>query len=107
MERSYRNRADPGFLFPLYSLIDHLDEWEKNIASHFGEIRHPTLILWGTEDRVFPPLVGHGLKQAIPHAVIQEVPDSGHMPQWEKPDLVNTALIRFLQDGTDQEPGKE
>ncbi len=97
IDRSHRNRQDPGFLAPLYSQIEQIPEWEEHFAPRLGQIHHPTLIIWGEFDRVFPITVGRTMHTTIPHSTFLEVPNSGHIPQWETPQIVNPALLEFLQ----------
>lgn len=96
IERSYRNRVARGFLSPIYSQLDHLSKWEHDYAPRLNQILHLTLIIWGTNDRVFPPTVGQSLQGTIPNSTFLEVPNSGHIPQWENPNFVNPALVQFL-----------
>jgi len=96
IERSYRNRQDPEFLPPLYSQIDQIQEWEEHFAPLLGDISHPTLIIWGKNDRVFPPSVGQTLHTTMAQSTFLEVPNSGHIPQWENPTIVNPAILQFL-----------
>ncbi len=96
IERSYRNRQDPGFLPPLYSQIDQIQEWEEHFAPRLGDISHPTLIIWGKDDRVFPPSVGQTMHTTMTQSTFLEVPNSGHIPQWENPTIVNPAILQFL-----------
>ena len=96
IERSFRNRVDRGFLHPIYSQLDYLSEWETDYAPRIDRIPHRTLIIWGSEDRVFPLSVGRSMNDRIPNSTFLEVPDSGHLPQWEKPNVVNPALVSFL-----------
>lgn len=98
VERSYQNRRDRGFLPPLYSQIDHIQEWEKSYAPRIGHITHPTLIVWGEKDQIFPPSVGKTLHTTISHSTFLEVANSGHIPQWENPQIFNPALLEFLAD---------
>ena len=98
IERSYWNRSQPGFLRPLYSMLNHFDEWEKIYAARLPEIRQPTLILWGEEDRVLPIAVGRELHKTIPGSTFQEIAQTGHIPQWEKPLVVNPIILQFLAD---------
>lgn len=97
IERSNRNRQRPGIIPPLMAVRDTLPLWEAGFARRIGEIRHPTLILWGEEDRVFPLSVGEELQQTIKGATLIRIPKSGHIPQWERPDLANRAMINFLR----------
>jgi pimeloyl-ACP methyl ester carboxylesterase len=97
IDRSYRNRSRPGLIPPILSLTRNLPLWEASFAMRLHEIRHPTLVMWGTEDRVFPPQVGRELHQAIPGSSFVLIAKAGHMPQWEQPESVNPVLLRFLQ----------
>ncbi|MDA0739162.1 MAG: alpha/beta hydrolase [Nitrospirae bacterium] len=97
IERSYQNRESPGFLPPLYSQAEQIPEWEKQFAPRLTNITQPTLIIWGTHDKVFPPTVGQTMHATLPHSTFLEVPNAGHIPQWESPQVVNPALLKFLQ----------
>lgn len=97
LDRSYRNRTRAGTIRPLLKTARNLSLWEEGFAKRLGEIRHPTLIIWGTEDRVFPPQVGRDMQAAIPSSVLELIPKAGHVPMWERPDLVNPLLVKFLQ----------
>lgn len=97
IERSYRNRIRPGLIPPLMTLAKNLPLWEDGFAKRLGEIRHPTLILWGAEDRVFPPQVGRDLHATMAGSSFTLIPEAGHLPQWERPDTVNPILLQFLQ----------
>jgi pimeloyl-ACP methyl ester carboxylesterase len=97
IERSNRNRQRPGVIPPLMTVRDTLPLWETGFAKRIGEIRHPTLIVWGEQDRVFPLLVGEELQRTIRESGLVRIPNAGHIPQWERPDLVNRAMIEFLR----------
>ena len=97
IERSNRNRQRPGIIPPLMTVRDTLPLWESGFARRIGEIRHPTLVVWGDEDRVFPLSVGEELHRTIAGSTLVRIPKSGHIPQWERPDLANRAMIDFLR----------
>ena len=96
IERSFQNRHRSDFLRPLYSLLDNIDEWEKTFGPRLNQIPHPTLILWGSDDRVFPPPIGEQLQKTIPNATFHLIPQAGHLPQWEQPLQVNSLISQFL-----------
>lgn len=96
IERSYQNRRTPGLIHPLLTMARNLQLWEEGFARRLHEIRQPTLILWGAEDKVFPPEVGRGLQAAMPGSTLVLIPDAGHIPQWEQPDMVNRLLLEYL-----------
>ncbi len=97
IERSNRNRQRPGLIKPILAVKENLPVWESGLATRIGEITHPTLVLWGEEDRVFPLAVGEGLHQTIKGSRFIRIPKAGHIPQWERPDLVNQELITFIR----------
>ena len=45
------------------------------------------------EEQINPSLASHGGS-----ARLVAVEDSGHLPQWEQPAIVNTAIVEFLHD---------
>lgn len=97
MERSNRNRRAPGLIRSLMLLRDHLPQWESTFAPRLNSITHATLILWGEEDRLFPRQVGHDLHMLIPGSTLHLIPKAGHIPQWERPDIVNGFILCFLE----------
>ena len=96
IERSYQNRKASGFLPPLYSQIEHIPDWEKDFGPRLKDITQPTFIIWGDQDRVFPSAVGQTMHDTIPHSMFFQVSNSGHIPQWERPEIVNPALLQFF-----------
>jgi pimeloyl-ACP methyl ester carboxylesterase len=94
--RSTRNRKQSGMMRPLLDLATHLPEWETGYAARLDQMPHRTLIIWGAQDKVFPPQVGRDLAAAIPNATLQLIPEAGHLPMWERPDLVNPLLQKFF-----------
>jgi pimeloyl-ACP methyl ester carboxylesterase len=96
VERSNRNRQRPGLIPPILSVRKTLPLWEAEFAKRIEDITHPTLILWGEEDRVFPITVGEELHRTIKGSNFVRIPKAGHIPQWEQPALANQAMIEFM-----------
>jgi len=71
------------------------DQWD--VMDRLGEIRHPALIICGSEDRLTPIKYSQYLFQHIPDAQLKIVPDAGHMVMIEQPDLVNRIMIDYFQ----------
>ena len=97
LERSNRNRQLPGLIKPIMAVRENLPLWESGFATRLGTITHPTLVLWGEEDRVFPIAVGEELHHTIKGSRFIRIPKAGHIPQWERPDVVNQTLITFIR----------
>ncbi len=81
IERSYQNKQNSDFLPPLFSLLDHLPQWEQGFGLRLKQVHHSTLIIWGSEDRLFPQTVGRSLRQIISDSSFHVIQDAGHIPQ--------------------------
>lgn len=97
LDRSNRNRQRPGLFRALLTVGTNLPLWERDFAPRISTIAHRTLIIWGEEDRVFPIKAGDELHQMIARSQYIRVPNAGHIPQWEQPDVVNAKILSFLQ----------
>ena len=67
-----------------------------NLEDRLGLIRCPTLLVWGTEDRITPREVAIRFLDGIPSATLRLVPDCGHAPMLEHPEAFARALEEFL-----------
>ena len=63
-----------------------------------GEHPRPVIAFWGKDDHSVPFEFSATLLQAMPRARLVPVDESGHLPQWERPDVVHPALIAFLRE---------
>lgn len=80
-----------------YRQIAQFDQrFTDEIESRYGEVRCPTLILWGEEDQWLPIEHGRRLSTLIPSARFRAVPRSGHLVQEDAPDMLIKAIDRFL-----------
>jgi hypothetical protein len=70
-----------------------------SIAPLLGEVVHPTLLIWGDDDRVLSDVAG-SVRAAERMANVRQVviPKCGHAPQIEKARLVNQLVTRFLRN---------
>lgn len=96
VERSSQNRRRPGVIKPIMAMRNALPSWETDFAPHLASITHQTMIIWGESDRVFPIAVGEELHYRIRTSTFVRIPNAGHMPQWERPELVNRSLITYI-----------
>jgi pimeloyl-ACP methyl ester carboxylesterase len=58
----------------------------------------PALVIHGAADAVMPPAEARALALALPRGEILEVPNAGHTPTLEQPELVGEAIARFLTE---------
>jgi pimeloyl-ACP methyl ester carboxylesterase len=81
--RQARQMANAGkLLFPIP---------DRGLRNRLYRISMPVSVIWGAQDRVAPPAYGEAFAAAIPHARLTIVPEAGHMPHWERPELVKEA----------------
>lgn len=67
-------------------------------AADLGQIATPTLILWGEQDALFPRQDQERLAAAIPAARLTVYPETGHCPNWERPEQVVADLDAFTRE---------
>jgi pimeloyl-ACP methyl ester carboxylesterase len=55
----------------------------------------PTLLIWGASDRFVPVAYAEAYRTLIPGATLSVVPEAGHLPQVEQPDLFLHHVLSF------------
>ncbi|MEV5161212.1 alpha/beta fold hydrolase [Streptomyces sp. NPDC053728] len=69
---------------------------ELDLEARVRELRLPTAVIAGTEDRLTPPLHARAVEAALPHSLgLTELEGMGHMTPVEAPEAV-TAKLREL-----------
>ena len=53
-----------------------------------GGVTAKTLLIWGSEDRIVPPIVGQQYREAIPKSRLEIVQGAGHFVEYEETDRV-------------------
>lgn len=90
----------------MLSRRDHLECFVKSselnpkqfpdYGPRLGEIRAPTLIVWGRNDRFVPMDTGLRLLAGIAGSELHVYRDCGHWAQWEHADSFNRLVLEFL-----------
>jgi pimeloyl-ACP methyl ester carboxylesterase len=60
--------------------------WRSELLPRVAQLDKPTLLLWGARDLILPSLHMEAARLAFPSARAHVFPDTGHMPQIERPD---------------------
>lgn len=76
---------EPRFFDP------HLEKW-------LHRLRLPTQVIWGAEDRLFPPAYGRKLAAAIPGSRFALIEQCGHLVHLEEPARLEALLRQFIAD---------
>jgi pimeloyl-ACP methyl ester carboxylesterase len=75
---------------------------DKGLKKRIHRVAAPTLIIWGKEDRLVPPVYADEFSRRIRGARVQTVDGAGHAPHLEQPEKVARMVADFLsrpQDG--------
>lgn len=56
----------------------------------------PTLVVWGSEDRLIPGAAGQIYADGMPDARLVTIPECGHLPPLERPDDWSKIVLDFL-----------
>jgi pimeloyl-ACP methyl ester carboxylesterase len=72
-----------------------LDSFYETYA-RVGALQKSTLLFWGTNDTTVPFEYSKAILKAIPHAEFHAIENCGHIPHYEKPEIVNPILLEFL-----------
>jgi pimeloyl-ACP methyl ester carboxylesterase len=67
-----------------------------DVMDRLGEVRLPTLVVVGEEDRLTPPKYAEFLARSIAGARLARIARAGHFVSLEQPDEVNRAIRDFL-----------
>jgi pimeloyl-ACP methyl ester carboxylesterase len=85
-----RGSGGPGFLDALDAITDY------PIRDRLTEIRAPTLVVWGADDRLVPVADAWEFGDLIPDARVVVYEDTGHVAMLERPDAFNALVADFV-----------
>jgi len=64
-------------------------------GERLGALEVPALVVWGMRDPYIPARFGAAYAQALPRAELLELPDAGHWPWLDRPDVLER-VVDFL-----------
>jgi pimeloyl-ACP methyl ester carboxylesterase len=99
------SRLEPDLLYEIMrgsGKSGYVDALEALVAYDFrdslGQIRCPTLIVWGRQDMLVPVRDAAEFERLIPETRQIVMEDTGHVPMLERPDAFNRCLLDFLSE---------
>jgi pimeloyl-ACP methyl ester carboxylesterase len=113
---SRESNATPGPMPEgfLDSVLDHFDQGTQRAilrlyrsspsdvlaasGEHLARLEMPALVAWGMKDPYIPSRFARAYADALRDAELLELPDAGHWPWLDRPDLVKR-LVDFLSAG--------
>ncbi|MEJ5202591.1 MAG: alpha/beta fold hydrolase [Anaerolineales bacterium] len=69
----------------------------EDMTRRLSEINVPTLIIAGAQDSLIPLEKSREMERLLPRGWLVEIPNAGHMPMMEAPEMVAEALFRLLE----------
>jgi pimeloyl-ACP methyl ester carboxylesterase len=113
---SRESNATPGPMSNAWldSVMDHFDEGTQRAilrlyrssppdvlaatGEHLATLTMPALVAWGMKDPYIPGRFGAAYASELGNAELLELPDAGHWPWLDRPDLMDR-LVEFLGAG--------
>jgi pimeloyl-ACP methyl ester carboxylesterase len=68
----------------------------NNLAEDITRIKTPTLLVWGLNDTITPPLVAHEFNRLIPNSELYFIDKCSHAPMMEHPEKFNEIVANYL-----------
>jgi pimeloyl-ACP methyl ester carboxylesterase len=70
--------------------------FRDDIRQRASTLRMPTLIIWGEDDRLLPPVLGEQMHEDIAGSELVMIAAAGHVPHEEVPQKTLLVLHKFL-----------
>ena len=68
----------------------------RRVSKRLYRVAAETLVLWGKQDRLMPPVYGERWIQLIPGARLVQIDAAGHMLPYEQPKAFVSVVANFL-----------
>jgi pimeloyl-ACP methyl ester carboxylesterase len=79
-----------------YAAIVASNEKTDGVWDYLADIKHPVLVVDGSNDLIIPTVNGFTLQQHLPNAQLIVYPDSSHAPFYQYPELFLAHAALFL-----------
>jgi 2-hydroxy-6-oxonona-2,4-dienedioate hydrolase len=90
-----RIAANDGYT--INSLIESIKRKEDFLDARLGDVKVPTLIIWGKQDGLLPVADAEKFNKGIAGSQLIVFDNCGHVPQFEKAADFNSAVLKFLE----------
>lgn len=89
----------PGFLEANLSILRsqiYVLGQQQVVLKSLPQVQMPTLVVWGINDLVLPNYQAQDAVSRLKQGHLALIPNCGHLPQVERPNLFSNALNQFL-----------
>lgn len=73
---------------------------DRGLRKRLHRLTAPTLVVWGENDSLIPAAYAHEFGRLIAESRVELVPNCGHIPQLEQPQITTRLVRDFLADGS-------
>lgn len=73
--------------------------FDPRLPHFLPRVQNPTLVVWGKEDCIIPPICGEQYARLLPNVALRLIERCGHSPPIEKPDEFVATVRDFLMSG--------
>ncbi len=70
--------------------------YDPKLERRLAWVTCPTLVIWGENDRLIPPVYGDTFHKLIPGSKLVKLAGTGHMPMFEQYEAWSAAIVEFL-----------
>jgi pimeloyl-ACP methyl ester carboxylesterase len=94
-----REPPDPAVVAKQEALVRRLrgPNRDPELEGRFSEMKMPTLVLFGTKDRMIPPEMGRIYREKLPNCHFVLVYDAGHAIDADRPEAFTSVVSDFLE----------
>jgi pimeloyl-ACP methyl ester carboxylesterase len=98
-ERQLPRRLDPVVLAQQEALVARLrgPNRDAELERRLADLQVPTLVLFGTQDRIIPPEMGRLYREKLPNSHLMLVYDAGHAIGADRPEAFASLVSDFLE----------
>ena len=98
-ERHPPRRLDPAVSAQQEALVARLRGPNRDVEleRRFADLKVPTLVLFGTQDRIIPPEMGRLYREKLPNCHFMLVYDAGHAIGADRPEAFASLVSDFLE----------
>ncbi|XP_027077861.2 alpha/beta hydrolase domain-containing protein VTE7-like isoform X1 [Coffea arabica] len=74
-----------------------------NVVNQIKQVNKKVLVIWGECDNIVNSKLAMRLHGELPDASVHQIPDCGHLPHVEKPEIVARLIADFARPGAPKE----
>lgn len=100
LDEMYDNydRETRSAVLDLYRSAKDIGGRAEEVAAQLATADIPALVVWGAKDHYLSASFSSRQREAFPSAEVHVVPDSGHWPFIDSPEVCSTLLLAFLEE---------